>query len=106
MTEIRIARCLGIFMLGVTLLTPLAASAHPRGPGYRGPPPWHDYRHHDNTGAIVGGALLGLGIGAVLGGAVAAPPPAVIYAPPPPPPRYPPPPAVYYAPPPAVYYGY
>lgn len=65
--------------------------------GYRG-----DYGRRDNTGAIIGGALLGLG---VLGGALAlqqsqvAPPPAY-YAPPP---SYAPPPA--YAPPPG-YYGY
>lgn len=65
--------------------------------GYHG-----GYGRRDNTGAIVGGALLGLGL---LGGALAlqqsqvAPPPAY-YAPPP---AYVPPPA--YAPPPG-YYGY
>jgi hypothetical protein len=43
----------------------------------------HSYggnRYHDNSGAIAGGALLGLGLGAMLGGALLAPPPAV-YAP-------------------------
>jgi len=41
------------------------------------------YEHGDNdAGAVIGGALLGLGVGALLGGAFAAPPPAV-YAPPP-----------------------
>ncbi|TCI00959.1 hypothetical protein EJV46_00435 [Roseococcus sp. SYP-B2431] len=59
------------------------------------------YGRRDNSGAVIGGALLGLGI---LGGALAlqqsqvAPPPAY-YAPP----DYDPPPA--YAPPPG-YYGY
>lgn len=54
------------------------------------------YERQDNSGAMVGGVLLGLGIGALLGGALAPPPP-VVYAPPPP---------NYYAPPPPVYYGY
>jgi hypothetical protein len=39
-----------------------------------------DYRGHDYSGAIAGGALLGLGAGALLGRALVAPPPAV-YAP-------------------------
>jgi hypothetical protein len=66
--------------------------------GYQG-----GYGRRDNSGAVIGGALLGLGI---LGGALAlqqsqvAPPPAY-YAPPPD--YYAPPPA--YAPPPG-YYGY
>ncbi len=50
--------------------------------------------YHNNTGAIVGGALVGLGVGAAIG-ALCAPP--VVYAPPP---------AYYAAPPPPVYYGY
>ena len=45
-----------------------------RGPGYGG----HGYYGH--PGAIVGGALLGLGIGAVLGGLYAPPP--YYYSPP------------------------
>ncbi len=68
-----------------------------------------DDRGHGGDGAaILGGALLGLGVGALLGGAM-APPPA--YSPPPayvPPPGvyYPPPPPAYYAPPPPATYGY
>ena len=40
--------------------------------GYERSPQWHDwhsyrgYGYHDNSGAIVGGALLGLGVGAAL----------------------------------------
>lgn len=48
-------------------------------------------------GAVVGGTLLGLGIGAAVAGAYA---PRVYY---PPPVYYVPPPAYYYAPPPAYY---
>jgi len=78
--------------------SPLAAEAH-----------WHDggggYRH--GGGNFVGGALLGLGVGAVVGGALApryyAPPP--VYYAPPPPVYYAPPPPVYYAPPQPVYYA-
>lgn len=111
---------LAIALVGTLALSATEASAQPRwdrhgGPGWHGgPPPGRGYDRgyrggygrRDNTGAIVGGALLGLGL---LGGALAlqqsqvAPPPAY-YAPPPPPPRYDPPPA-YYAPPPG-YYGY
>ncbi len=63
-----------------------------RGPGY--------YRGGNNVAPLVGGALLGLGLGAVLGGALA---PAPGYAGPPPgyaapPPHYAPPPPAYYAP--------
>ncbi|MDE8342473.1 MAG: hypothetical protein POG24_01480 [Acidocella sp.] len=61
------------------------------------------YRGGDRGGDAIGGALLGIGIGALIGGAVVsqqqqyyAPPPPVYYAPPPP---------VYYAPPPGVYYS-
>ena len=78
--------------------------------GYAPHSQWHGggyYRgggYHNNSGAIAGGALLGLGLGALLGGALAAPPP-VVYAPPPyvyrPAPNYPYP----YAVPPPVYYG-
>lgn len=60
------------------------------GHGWRGP----------GAGAIVGGALLGLGVGALLTAPYYAPPPRVVYAPPPPvypyPYAYPPP--GYYAP--------
>ncbi|HTN11655.1 MAG TPA: hypothetical protein VL154_11880, partial [Acetobacteraceae bacterium] len=70
--------------------------------GWRGDRGWRG-DHRDNSGAIIGGALLGLGLGAVIGGAL-APPPA--YYAPPPPVYYAPPPPAYYAPPPTVYYGY
>ena len=59
------------------------------GGGFRGPGP---------VGAVVGGALLGLGVGAVLGAPYYRPP--VVYAPPPA--YYPPPPPYAYAP--APYY--
>lgn len=91
--------------LAVPAMGPAFAEDHWHG---RGHGDWHHERdwHHgggyDNTGAIVGGALLALGLGAAVG-ALAAPPQA--YAPPPPV-YYPPaPPPAYYAPPPA-YYGY
>jgi hypothetical protein len=58
-------------------------------------------------GNFAAGALLGLGVGAVVGGALAphyyAPPP--VYYAPPPPVYYAPPPPVYYAAPPPVYYA-
>lgn len=73
---------------------------HPPGPAYHHAPPPHGWQGHgydrDNSGALVGGILLGLGIGALIGGALAPPPP-VVYAPPPP---------GYYPAPPPVYYGY
>jgi hypothetical protein len=47
---------------------PRAGHSYGRGYGYGG-------GYHDNSGAILGGALLGLGAGALLGGAVLAPPP-------------------------------
>jgi hypothetical protein len=99
--------------LAVTLATPVAAQHQDRG-RHAPPSQWHGgnsyggYRNRDDSGAIVGGALLGLGLGALLGGALVAPPPAA-YASPPyyyynngPPPYY----AYPYAPPPPVYYGY
>lgn len=57
---------------------------------------WHgDWHHHDHGGDAATGALIGLGVGALIGGAIAssqyqyyAPPPPVVYAPPPP--YYPP----------------
>jgi hypothetical protein len=66
----------------------------------------HDDRdrgHGGNGGAVVGGALLGLGIGALIGGAIASAPPA--YAAPPPV-YYAPPPVYGGPPPPPAYYGY
>ncbi|UMM07280.1 hypothetical protein MKW11_08530 [Gluconobacter frateurii] len=69
------------------------------GRGYYGPGPgWNRSGHHGNTGAVVGGILGGLAIGAV-GGAMLSHP----YGPPPPPVVYAPPPRVVYAPPPVVY---
>jgi hypothetical protein len=75
---------------------------------WRGGNSYGGNRHHDNSGAIAGGALLGLGLGAMLGGALLAPPPPV-YAPTPryyyynggPQPYY----AQPYVAPPTMYYG-
>ena len=64
----------------------------------------YHYGHRGfGPGAIVGGALLGLGVGALLAAPyVVPPPPRVVYAPPPPAYYYPPPyayaPPAYYAP--------
>ncbi len=90
--------------LAAALMVPVMAQAQPRRD-------WHgrdDYRHYDHRGpsggAILGGALLGLGAAAVAGGIIASQsrPPAY-YAPPPV--YYAPPPPAYYAAPPVVY-GY
>ena len=83
-----------------------------RGHEWRG----HDYRHHDDDregggGDALAGALIGLGLGAVLGGVIAsqpqyAAPPPVVTGPPPgyyPPPGYAPAPA-YGSPAPQGYY--
>ena len=78
-----------------------------RGGGYRGGYGYHGgYRggygyRGGRGGSFVGGALLGLGVGALVGGAVARP-----YYRPPPPVYYAPPPPVVYAPPPGAYYPY
>jgi hypothetical protein len=91
-------------LLAVMLAAPVMAQHQDRGHGYSQSRQWHggDWSggsgHRDNSGAVVGGVLLGLGVGALLGGALVAPPP-VVYPPPPP---Y----ANPYAPPPPVYYGY
>lgn len=108
-----LSRVVRVLTVTAAMLVPLAASAQPAHEE-RGRPETRHYEQHgspagrngyhdgggDNTGAVVAGALLGLGIGAVIGGAVAQPP---VYAPPP---VYYAPPPTYYAPPPAVYYGY
>ena len=78
-------------------LAPSPASAQPfRGYGYYGYR-GYGYGYRGFGPGFFGGALLGLGVGAVVGAAVA---PRVVYAPPP----------VVYAPPPVVYarpaYGY
>jgi hypothetical protein len=97
-------RSLTALALATTLVAPLPASAqnwHDHGGHYdrdRG----HDY-HNGNSGAVVGGALLGLGVGALIGGALASSQPAYRA---PPPVYYAPPPPGYYAPPPPVYSGY
>ena len=110
-------RSLTALALAATLVAPLPALAqnwhdrgghydHGRGPD-RGRGPDHgrgyDHRGGGNGGAVVGGALLGLGVGALLGGALASSQPAYR---PPPPVYYAPPAPGYYAPPPPVYYGY
>jgi hypothetical protein len=101
-------RLAGTLLLATGLAaSPLTAEAH-----------WHGGGGCYNCGGnFVGGALLGLGVGAVVGGALApryyapappvyyAPPPPVYYAPPPPA-YYAPPPPVYYAPPPGYYYNH
>jgi hypothetical protein len=96
--------CIVAMLSGLTLMPASGQPyrGHGHGPVYRGhgpvyrggPPP----RGHwgGGPGPFVGGALLGLGVGAVVG-SMLAPPPPVVYAPPPP---------GYYAAPPAVYYGY
>lgn len=105
--------------LAVALVTPAGAQHYTRGGGgyqrgysshygWHGGHPYGGYGYHGYPGAYVGGALLGLGLGALLGGALLAPPP-IVYAPPPtyyyyrygPPPYY----AYPYAPPPPAYYG-
>ena len=67
------------------------------GRGYGG----YGYNRGPDIGPVIGGALLGLGVGAVLAAPYLAPPPPVIYAPPPS--YYPPPGYAYY--PPQAYYG-
>lgn len=69
-----------------------------RGGGWHGG--WHGgHWNYWGPGAVVAGALAGIGVGALVAGAVAPPPP-VYY---PPPPAYYAPPPGYYAPPPAAY---
>jgi hypothetical protein len=101
------------------LLAAPAAHAEWRHGGWGGHEGWHDhdwrgrgyswggpryYRRGPGIGPIVGGAVLGLGAGALIAGALAPPP---VYYPPPrayyaPPVVYAPPPAYGYAP---GYYG-
>jgi hypothetical protein len=100
MTRSRLAIALVALPLAATFALATPAQAQWRrgwGGGY-----YHGYRHNGwGPGAIVGGALLGLGVGALLAAPYAAPPP-VVYAPPP---AYYPPPAYAYAPAPPPYYA-
>lgn len=105
MTRNRITAALAAIPLAAGLsLASAPAQAQWRGPGGPGFGPGF---HHGGPGAgpIVGGALLGLGVGALLAAPFVAPPP-VVYAPPPP--AYYPPPYAYapppYYPPPGGYY--
>ncbi len=79
-------------VLAMTALAPVAADAqyYRGGYGYRGY--GYGYRGYYGPGAFVGGALLGLGIGALAARPYYAPPPVVYAAPP-----------VVYAPPPVYY---
>jgi hypothetical protein len=102
-------RTFGTFALAATLAMPLATSAFAQRDrdwhhDNRGHYDRHDRdRGHGGNGAAIGGALLGLGIGALIGGAIASGPPA--YAAPPPV-YYAPPPSYGSPPPPPAYYGY
>ena len=92
-SRIALTALTGLAIFAATTVAAPDAQAQWRryGYGYRGYGP----------GAIVGGAVLGLGIGALLAAPAYAPPP-VVYAPPP---AYYPPPAYAYAPAyPAPYY--
>ena len=98
MTRSRLAAGLAAAVLaaGIGLTASPADAQWRRGYGYG-----HGYRHgyyHRGVGpgAIVGGALLGLGVGALLAAPYYAAPPPVVYAPPPR--AYYPPPAYAYAP--------
>ena len=71
---------------------------HDRDHRWQGGGDWRRRGYGWGPGAVVGGALLGIGIGAAIGGAY----PPTYYAPPPA--YYPPPPPVYYAPPQVQYY--
>jgi hypothetical protein len=115
-----IKRTLALLLLATAMAAPLSLPAAAEDHGHYDHRDDHRYDRHyghyeehrgPGPGAVIGGALLGLGVGAVIGGALVAPPP-VVYAPPPavvyaPPPAvvYAPPPAVVYAPPPPAYYG-
>jgi hypothetical protein len=101
-------------LLALPVAAGLLAAPAAHADWYRGPRGgWHGERHgewrdHDRhrggfgPGAVIAGALLGLGAAAVVSGAV-APPPVAYY--PAPEPYYAPPPVMYYAPPPPVYYA-
>ncbi len=113
MTRTRLAAIFAVlpFVAGLTLAS-APAQAEWRGGhgyGYGGPryygyggPRYYGYHRGPGVGAVVGGALLGLGVGSLLAAPAYAVPPPVIYAPPPP--YYPAPAyAPAYAAPPAYY---
>ena len=100
---------IGCLMLAAMLTTMPAVEAVAQHRGYRGGyrGGYHGgyvrrdgYGYRGRGGGFVGGALLGLGVGALIGGTVARP----YY--PPPPVYYPPPPPAVYAAPPGAYYPY
>jgi hypothetical protein len=68
-------------LFAVMLRTPALAQHQDHDHGNAQSGQWHGGRPHgsngynDNSGAVIGGALLGFGVGAVLGGALLAPPP-------------------------------
>src|SRR3954469_7556275 len=103
MTRKRITAAVAAVPLAAVLALTAAAPAQAqwRGPygGYR-PGYYHHRGYGPGPGAVVGGALLGLGVGALLAAPYVAPPPPVVYAPPPPayyaPPAYYPAPGYYY----------
>jgi hypothetical protein len=73
-----------------TLLAAIAAMGLVAAPAVRadGHRVWHDHGHYDHGGSATAGALIGLGVGALIGGAMVASqqpyyvPPAVGYPPP------------------------
>jgi hypothetical protein len=100
---IRLRSMTALLLASTFVASPLAAQPagwHNDGRQFR--PPMHGYYHghRDDGGAVLGGALLGLGVGALVGSALAQP----NYAPPPPVYYAPQPPGAYYGPPPGAYY--
>jgi hypothetical protein len=90
------ARCCGLaamtLVLGLVMAFPAMADRQDRGrrtyqrdhvqsPHWQNGHSYGGYGRYNNSGAFLGGALLGLGAGTVLGGALVAPPPTV-YRPP------------------------
>ncbi len=97
MRKASLKRSFGLLALAAVLSMPLVAPASAQHWDRRRDEHWRhdDHRGGDAAGALLGGALLGLGVGAAIGAATAPPP--VYYAPPP---------AYAAPPPPPVYYGY
>ncbi len=92
MVRLPVAIMAGVLAFGAFAPQPALADWRYRGHGGHGH--YHPRHYNNNGAAVLGGALLGLGVGAALGAALV--PPAVIYAPPP---------VVYYPPPPPVYWA-